>query len=131
VPQGCQATSLSVILHVDNDASAAAVFPGSPGGVFLNDALFGSTLPGPLQPNFQDPAEGPYTTAGPFQPTANVLEFRTNDYGPPTALDYEATLTLECGGDDDDDDGDDDDGDDDDGDDDDGDDDDGDDDDDD
>jgi hypothetical protein len=117
IPQGCTGTSLSVILHVDNDASTAAPPPGLPGGVFLNSALFGSTPPGALLTNFQDPPEGPYTTAGPFLQAGNVLEFRTNDYGRPTALDYEATLTLACGGggeDDDDDDEDDDDGDDDD-----------------
>jgi hypothetical protein len=114
IPQGCTGTSLSVILHVDNDASTAPPPPGSPGGVFLNNVFFGSTPPGALFSNFQDPPEGPFVTAAPFQQTGNVLEFRTNDYGRPTGVDYEATLTLSCGGgDDDDDDDDDDDGDDD------------------
>jgi hypothetical protein len=99
LPQDCGPARLSVILHVDND-----------GGVFLNGVSFGSTPPGPLDSNFQDPPEGPFTTTGPFQQSGNLLEFRTNDQGVVTGLDYEATLT--CAGaddDDDEDDGDDDD----------------------
>jgi hypothetical protein len=86
LPEGCGAAELSVILHVDNDAS-----------VFLNGVPFGSTPPGPLESNFQDPPEGPFTTTGPFQQSGNLLEFRANDQGVVTALDYEATLT--CAGD--------------------------------
>jgi hypothetical protein len=96
LPKGCEARNagLSVILHVDNDASAT-----TGGGVFLNGGLFGSTLTGPLASIFKDPPEGPYTTVGPFQRRANLLEFRTHDQGIVTALDYEVTLT--CEGDDD------------------------------
>ena len=96
LPQDCGPAGLSVILHVDND-----------GGVFLNGVPFGSTPPGPLVSNFQDPPEGPFTTTGPFQQSGNILEFRTTDEGVVTGLDYEATLT--CAGVDDDDDDDDDD----------------------
>jgi hypothetical protein len=96
LPNGCKAgnAGLSVILHVDNEASAT-----TGGGVFLNGELVGSTLPGPLASIFQDPPEGPYTTVGPFRRRANLLEFRTRDQGVVTALDYEVTLT--CKGDDD------------------------------
>jgi hypothetical protein len=97
LPRGCGAAGLSVVLHVDNDAS-----------VFLNGVSFGSTPPGQLESNFQDPPEGPFTTAGPFQKSGNLLEFRANDQGIVTGLDYEATLTC-AGADDDDDDDDDDD----------------------
>jgi hypothetical protein len=90
LPDDCGAAALSVILHADND-----------GGVSLNGVPFGSTPTGPLLSNFQDPPEGPYTTVGPFHDEGNLLEFRTNDYGIWTAIDYEATLT--CAGDDDDD----------------------------
>ena len=96
LPRGCGAAGLSVVLHVDNDAS-----------VLLNGVPFGSTPPGALESNFQDPAEGPFTTTGPFQKSGNLLEFRANDQGIVTGLDYEATLT--CAGADDDDDDDDDD----------------------
>jgi hypothetical protein len=90
LPDDCGAAALSVTFHADND-----------GGVALNGVPFGSTPTGALLSNFQDPPEGPYTTAGPFQDEENVLEFRTNDYGVWTAVDYEATLT--CAGEDDDD----------------------------
>jgi hypothetical protein len=104
LPRRCGAAALSVILHVDNDA-----------GVFLNGVAFGSTPPGPIFSNFEDPPEGPFTTTGPFQKSGNLLEFRTNDQGVVTGLDYEATLTCARADDDDDDDPDDDDDDDDDG----------------
>jgi len=96
LPRGCGAAGLSVIFHVDNDAS-----------VFLNGVSLGSTPPGPIDSNFQDPPEGPFTTTGPFQQSGNLLEFRANDQGIVTGLDYQATLT--CAGADDDDDDDDDD----------------------
>jgi hypothetical protein len=101
LPRRCGAAGLSVIFHVDNDAT-----------VSLNGVPFGSTPPGPISSNFQDPPEGPFTTTGPFQKSGNLLEFRANDQGIVTGLDYEATLT--CAGADDDDDDDDDDNDDDD-----------------
>jgi hypothetical protein len=103
LPRDCGAAGLSVILHVDNETS-----------VFLNGVQFGSTPPGPVDSNFQDPPEGPLTTTGPFQKSGNLLEFRANDQGIVTGLDYEATLTCAGAEDDDDDDPEDDDDDDDD-----------------
>lgn len=112
LPEDCETATLSVRLHVDNDASVMP--PGTPpGGIYLNGVLFGSTPPGPLVSNFQDPPEGPYATTGPFNEQGNALQIRAHDYHVVTGLDYEATLT--CADDGEDDDGDDDDGDDDDG----------------
>jgi hypothetical protein len=97
LPEDCEATTLSVILHVDNDAT-----------LLLNGVPFGATPQGPIPTNFMDPPEGPFVAVGPFQESGNVLEFEVSDQGVVTGLDFEATLSLVCDGDDDD--GDDDDG---------------------
>ena len=83
LPAGCVPASLSVILHVDNEAT-----------VSLNGVRFGATPRGEIFPNFQDPVEGPYTASGPFVASGNILELAVWNYGGPSALNYEATLTC-------------------------------------
>ena len=83
LPAGCQGATLTVRVHVDNEATA-----------WLNGTQFGATPVGERFATFQDPAEGPYTTAGPFLPAGNVLEFRVRNYSGPTALDYVAVLSC-------------------------------------
>jgi hypothetical protein len=96
LPKDCHATSLSVVLHIDNDAH-----------LFLNGVEFGSTPLGQLLSNFQGAPEGPFLATGPFKQAANLLEFRGDGSRVVAGLDYEATLTC-AGGDDEDDSGDDD-----------------------
>ena len=83
LPRGCQGPTLSVRIHVDNVAT-----------VSLNGTQFGSTPAVELAYTFQDPAEGPYVTSGPFTAAGNVLEFGVRNYTGPTALDYEAVLSC-------------------------------------
>lgn len=83
LPPGCQGATLTARIHVDNEAT-----------VWLNGTQFGATPVGELFATFTDPAEGPYTTAGPFLATGNVLEFRVRNYSGPTALNYAAVLSC-------------------------------------
>ena len=89
----CGEGSLSLRLHVDNDAR-----------VFLNGTLIGSTPAGPLPANFQG-APLAFEADGPLLDGRNVLEFRVTDQGIVTGLDFKAVVTCDDDdGDDDDDD---------------------------
>jgi hypothetical protein len=89
----CGEGSLSLRLHVDNDAR-----------VFLNGTRIGSTPAGPLPANFQG-APLAFEADGPLRDGLNVLEFRVSDQGIVTGLDFKAVVTCDDDDGDDDDDG--------------------------